>query len=71
MGERAGGGLAAALALMARDRGEYRLAFQQLIYPMLDDRTCTTPEPNPHAGQFIWNRHNNHFGWTALLEHET
>ena len=41
MGESAGGGLAAALALLARDRGEYRLAFQHLIYPMLDDRTCT------------------------------
>ncbi len=41
MGESAGGGLAAALALLARDRGEYSLAFQHLIYPMLDDRTCT------------------------------
>ncbi|HJT94762.1 MAG TPA: alpha/beta hydrolase fold domain-containing protein, partial [Mycobacterium sp.] len=40
-GASAGGGLAAALALLARDRGEYRLAFQHLIYPMLDDRTCT------------------------------
>jgi triacylglycerol lipase len=70
MGESAGGGLAAALALLARDRGEYRLSFQQLIYPMLDDRTCTTPEPNPFAGQFIWGPHNNHFGWSALLGHE-
>jgi len=69
MGESAGGGLAAALALLARDRREYRLAFQHLIYPMLDDRTCIA-ERNRHAGEFIWTRHNNRFGWTALLGHE-
>lgn len=67
MGESAGGGLAASLALMARDRGRYRLAFQHLIYPMLDDRTCSRPDPHPHAGEFIWTPHNNRFGWTALL----
>lgn len=67
MGESAGGGLAAALALLARDRGEYQLAFQHLIYPMLDDRTCVAAEPNPIAGEFIWTPHNNRFGWTALL----
>lgn len=68
MGESAGGGLAAALSLLARDRGEYRLSFQHLIYPMLDDRTCVR-EPNPNAGEFIWNAHNNAFGWNALLGH--
>ncbi|MDV3102542.1 alpha/beta hydrolase [Burkholderia cenocepacia] len=67
-GESAGGGLAAALALLARDRGEFPLAFQHLIYPMLDDRTCTRP-PHPHAGEFIWHAANNRFGWTALLGH--
>ena len=66
MGESAGGGLAAALALMARDRGEHRLAFQHLIYPMLDDRTCVS-EPHPYAGEFVWLPADNHFGWTALL----
>lgn len=70
MGESAGGGLAAALALLARDRGEYQLAFQHLIYPMLDDRTCVAAAPNPVAGEFIWTAHNNRFGWTALLGHE-
>ena len=69
MGESAGGGLAAALALLVRDRGEYRLSFQHLIYPMLDDRTCTR-EPNPNAGEFIWHARNNAFGWRALLGHE-
>ncbi len=69
-GESAGGGLAAALALMARDRGEYSLAFQHLIYPMIDDRTCAHPDPHPHAGEFIWTPHNNRFGWSSLLGHE-
>lgn len=68
MGESAGGGLAAALALLARDRGEYSLAFQHLIYPMLDDRTCTA-EPHPHAGDFIWTSASNRFGWASLLGH--
>ncbi len=67
MGESAGGGLAAALALMARDRGEHRLAFQHLIYPMLDDRTCVAADPHPYVGEFIWTAQNNAFGWTSLL----
>ena len=66
-GESAGGGLAAALALLARDRGEYTLAFQHLIYPMIDDRTGTSGDPHPHTGEFIWTPHNNRFGWRALL----
>lgn len=66
MGESAGGGLAAALALLARDRGEFALAFEHLIYPMLDDRTCTA-DPHPIVGEFIWPAENNAFGWGALL----
>ncbi len=46
-GASAGGGLAAALALLTRDRGEVPLLFQLLIYPMLDDRTVTLAEPHP------------------------
>ena len=45
-GASAGGGLAAALALLARDRGELTPAFQVLVYPMLDDRSSATAE-NP------------------------
>ncbi len=67
MGESAGGGLAAALALLARDRGEWPLAFQHLICPMLDDRTCVAKDPHPFTGEFIWTPHNNRFGWAALL----
>jgi triacylglycerol lipase len=67
MGESAGGGLAAALALLARDRREHSLTFQHLIYPMLDDRTCVAKSPHPFAGEFLWTAHNNAFGWSALL----
>ena len=67
MGESAGGGLAAALTLLARDRGEHRLAFQHLIYPMIDDRTCVSATPNVYAGEFIWTRQANRFGWSSLL----
>ena len=67
MGESAGGGLAAAVALIARDRGGPRLAFQNLLYPMLDDRTVTRADDNPVTGEFIWNRANNHHGWAAWL----
>lgn len=69
MGESAGGGLAAALALLARDRSEHDLAFQHLLYPMLDDRTCTRGS-HGLAGEFVWTPHNNHFGWSSLLGHE-
>jgi len=70
MGESAGGGLAASLALLVRDRGDYGLAFQHLTYPMIDDRTCTTADPHPHVGEFIWTPHNNRFGWASLLGQE-
>jgi acetyl esterase len=68
MGESAGGGLAAGLALMARDRGGPRLAGQVLIYPMLDWRTGGPDDPyrNRHTGEFVWTREKNRFGWEAL-----
>jgi acetyl esterase/lipase len=70
MGESAGGGFAAAFALLVRDRGEYPLAFQHLSCPMLDDRTCVSDNPNPNAGEFIWTRQNNAYGWRSLLGQE-
>ncbi|BBX64611.1 esterase [Mycobacterium saskatchewanense] len=63
-GASAGGGLAAALALLARDRGETDPAFQLLAYPMLDDRSSARPE-NPRYR--LWDTRSNHFGWTAYL----
>lgn len=69
-GSSAGGGLAAALALLARDRGEIPLLFQLLIAPMIDDRTCTLANPHPYTGEFIWTPQANRFGWTSLLGQE-
>jgi triacylglycerol lipase len=66
-GESAGGGLAAALALLARDRGGPSISFQHLTYPMIDDRTCIAPDPHPYVGEFVWTPERNRFGWTALL----
>jgi len=65
-GESAGGGLAAGLAILARDRGGPPIRFQLLIYPMLDDRTVTR-EANPHAGEFVWDAASNRYGWQCWL----
>ena len=67
MGESAGGGHAAMLAIAARDRGEVPLVFQALIYPMLDDRTGSTRAVPPHIGTLIWTSQSNRFGWSSLL----
>lgn len=66
-GDSAGGGLAAALAIYARDRGEHPICFQLLNAPMLDDRTCTRSDLNPHVGEFVWPQAANRFGWKSLL----
>lgn len=67
MGESAGGGHAALLALRARDRGEVPLCFQMLSYPMLDDRTGSTRMPRPPAGSIVWTAEHNRFAWGAFL----
>jgi acetyl esterase/lipase len=69
-GSSAGGGLAAALGLLARDRNEVPVAYQLLKSPMLDDRTCVTDDPHPYTGEFIWTPAANQFGWSAYLGHE-
>jgi acetyl esterase/lipase len=61
----AGGGLAAALALLARDRGEVPLAFVLLDCPMLDDRQQT---PSIRSeGLYVWSGSSNEFGWRSYL----
>jgi acetyl esterase/lipase len=67
MGESAGGGHAALLALAARDRGELPIAFQALVYPMIDDRSGTTRKLAEHIGYFGWNPEANRFGWRSFL----
>lgn len=65
-GESAGGGLAAAVALMARDRGGPSLTGQMLLCPMLDDRN-ETPSSFELDGEGVWDRTSNLTGWEALL----
>ncbi|MCK0113343.1 alpha/beta hydrolase [Ornithinimicrobium sp. F0845] len=69
-GASAGGGLAACLAILARDRGEFPVGYQLLIYPMLDDRTSSSRDAHPYAGEFIWTPGDNRFGWASILGHE-
>lgn len=61
----AGGGLTAALAFLARDRGEVRPVLQLLSYPMLDDRSVDAALDRP--GGRIWNARSNKIGWSAYL----
>ncbi|MFC7534228.1 alpha/beta hydrolase [Actinoplanes sp. GCM10030250] len=65
-GASAGGGLAAGVALLARDRGGPELAGQMLLCPMIDDRN-DTPSAVQMAGRGVWDRTANDTGWTALL----
>jgi acetyl esterase/lipase len=63
-GASAGGGLAAALALLARDRGRPDVAFQLLIYPMLDDRQITA---SSNWIDPVWPPAANTYAWTAYV----
>lgn len=69
-GRSAGGGLCAALALLARDRAEVAICLQALLQPMLDDRHAADTYSHPIAGEFVWTKQSNHYGWMALLGHE-
>lgn len=63
-GDSAGGGLAAAVALLARDQRTVDLAFQLLIYPMLDDRGITRSSRRSAA---VWPPEANAYGWRCYL----
>lgn len=65
-GSSAGAGLAAGVALLARDRGEVPLCLQWLVYPMIDDRdrTLSTHEITDPS---VWNRTSNQRAWQAYL----
>lgn len=66
LGESAGGGHAALLAITARDRGEVPVLFQALIYPMLDDRTASRTTVSDKA-YYIWRPEQNVYGWKSFL----
>ena len=63
-GESAGGGMAAALCMLARDRGEVSIAYQMPLYPMLDDRDTPSSADN-HAPN--WNTKRNRKAWKRYL----
>lgn len=67
MGESAGGGHAAMLALAARDRGDTAVSFLALSSPMLDDRTGKSVRHPAHLGAFVWQPALNAAAWSALL----
>jgi acetyl esterase/lipase len=65
-GASAGGGLTAALTLLARDRQYPSLCFQMPLYPMIDDRN-NTPSTNEIKEGFVWNQQTNEAGWKMYL----
>lgn len=69
-GASAGGGLAAGLALRARGEMDVDLAFQLLIYPMIDDRTAKRTDLDDMPVKF-WNQTCNRFGWDSYLDGAT
>lgn len=68
-GASAGGGVAAAMALAAHDRGEVAVAFQLLVYPMLDDRTVTRTDLDTRHAR-VWMPKSNRYGWATYLNAE-
>ena len=64
MGDSAGGGLSAALTLLARDRSGPAIARQILLYPMLDDRP---PPADPALAAATFTHDDNNTGWNAYL----
>jgi acetyl esterase/lipase len=68
-GASAGGGLTAALALLARDRDGVKPAFQLLTYPMLDDRTALRDDVDERDFR-LWKQRNNRVGWRSYLARE-
>ncbi|TPG29631.1 alpha/beta hydrolase [Mycolicibacterium hodleri] len=65
-GASAGGGLGAALALLARDRVEIDVTAQLLVYPMLDDRSTTREGLDDHHHR-LWTQKSNGYGWSSYL----
>ena len=63
-GESAGGGLTAALCMLARDRGEVNIAFQMPLYPMMDHSDTDSSRDN-HG--ISWNTKRNHAAWKLYL----
>ncbi|PEV91902.1 lipase [Bacillus thuringiensis] len=66
-GASGGGGLTAALALMARDKGGPSIIFQMPLYPMLDSHNITPSSYEIIEDNATWNRSNNLTAWNMYL----
>ncbi|MFD0677231.1 MULTISPECIES: alpha/beta hydrolase [unclassified Paenibacillus] len=66
VGPSAGGGLTAAVSLLARDRKGPSIIFQMPLYPMIDDRSITKSS-NEITDERVWNKTKNQFGWKMYL----
>ncbi|MEZ0351533.1 alpha/beta hydrolase [Mycobacterium sp. pR1184] len=64
-GASAGGHFAAALAQRAHDRGDVKLAYQMLVYPMLDDRTGANGDGRK---RIMWTEGDNQQAWRWYLD---
>ena len=71
MGESAGGGLTARMALWNKDKGNVPIKGAVLIYPMLDYRIGGPDDlyKDDMTGEFVWTKEDNVLGWT-FLKHE-
>jgi acetyl esterase/lipase len=65
-GESAGGALAAAVAIAARDRCGPAVAYQQLLYPVLDD-ALTTSSVRALVDVPMWDAHSTALMWNHYL----
>ncbi len=63
-GESAGGGMTAAISMLARDKGEVNIASQMPLYPMIDNFDTESSRDN-HAK--VWNTKRNHQAWAVYL----
>lgn len=67
-GDSAGGGLAAALTQRNREQAQHQIIHQQLVYPMLDDRTTADGAPvDPTVAEYSWTRDYNRYAWDRYL----
>ena len=63
-GESAGGGLAVAVCMLARDTKKVDISYQLPLYPMLD---CFDTESSKDNHGKIWNTKRNHLAWKLYL----
>ena len=64
-GTGSGGGLAAALCLYEREKGDVHIAFQMTVAPMLDDRMESESSVNNNAP--VWDSRKNRAAWDLYL----